>query len=182
MNPLLEITLADIMNRAVHHVSPDCTLGEAASQMDAARISSLLVMSGNIPLGIITERDLLRLLSTHAAMNTPVSEIMSAPVLTAPPELGFTAAYARVLNHHVRHLVVVDESGQVIGLASETDFRNHLGSGLLRQLHDLNAVMDKELPQLSPDATLDQALALMLRDHSSFVLIVENARPGRDSD
>jgi diguanylate cyclase (GGDEF)-like protein/PAS domain S-box-containing protein len=172
-----ELTLADIMSRVVRHVLPECSLGDAARQMNEAHISSLLVMSGNTPLGILTERDLLHLLSTHTALSTPVSGIMSAPVLTAKPELGFTAAYAQLLGHHVRHLVVVDEQDAVIGLASETDFRNHLDSGLLRQLHDLNSVMDKELQQLSPDATLNQALALMLRDSASFVLIVENARP-----
>jgi len=177
MNPFVALTLADIMSRSVRHVLPECSLGEAARQMNEAHISSLLVMTDNMPLGILTERDLLRLLSTHADMSTPLAEIMSAPVLTASCKLGFTAAYARVLGHHVRHLAVVNDAGQVIGLASETDFRNHLGSGVLRQLHDLNAVMDKDLPQLSPDATLDQALALMLRDHSSFVLLVENACP-----
>lgn len=177
MNPLIELTLADIMNRSVRHVLPECTLGEAARQMNEAHISSMLVMSGNSPLGIITERDLLRQLSAHAANNTPVSEIMSAPVLTASPDTGFTSAYAQTLNHHVRHLVVVDKTGAVIGLVSETDFRNHLGSDLLRRLDDLQAVMDYNLPQLSPDATLDQAVAMMMQERISYVLVVEDGLP-----
>ncbi len=177
MNPQMELTLADIMSRSVRHVSPECTLGEAARQMNEARMSSMLVMSGNTPLGIITERDLLRQLSAHAGHNTPVSEIMSAPVLTASPDTGFTSAYAQVLNHHVRHLVVVDRTGAVIGLASETDFRNHVGSDLLRRLDDLQAVMDHNLPQLSPDAMLDQAVAMMMQDQTSYVLVVENGLP-----
>ncbi|MFA6972278.1 MAG: EAL domain-containing protein [Gallionella sp.] len=177
MKPLMELTLADIMSRQVRHVLPSCTLGDAARQMNDAHISSMLVMSGNTPLGIITERDLLRQLNAHAANQTPVSEIMSAPVLTASPDTGFTAAYAQVLNHHIRHLVVVDETGSVVGLASETDFRNHLGSDLLRRLDDLQAVMDHNLPQLSPDVTLDQAVAMMLQDRTSYVLVVENGLP-----
>jgi len=172
----MELTLSDIMSRSVRHVLPDCPLGEAARLMNEAHISSLLVMSGNLPLGIITERDLLRQLSAHAATHTPVSEIMSAPVLTAAPQTGFTAAYAQVLNHHVRHLVVVDGAGSVIGMASETDFRNHLGTDLLRRLDDLQAVMDHKLPQLPPDATLDQALGMMLQDRMSYALVVENGR------
>lgn len=176
MNPSMELTLSDIMSRSVRHVLPDCPLGEAARLMNEAHISSLLVMSGNLPLGIITERDLLRQLSAHAATHTPVSEIMSAPVLTAAPQTGFTAAYAQVLNHHVRHLVVVDGAGSVIGMASETDFRNHLGTDLLRRLDDLQAVMDHKLPQLPPDATLDQALGMMLQDRMSYALVVENGR------
>ncbi|MCX7192256.1 MAG: EAL domain-containing protein [Proteobacteria bacterium] len=176
MTSSMELTLADIMSRAVRHVLPECTLGEAARQMNEAHISSMLVMSGNKPLGIITERDLLRQLSTHTDKNTPVSEIMSAPVLTASPDTGFTAAYAQVLNHHVRHLVAVDETGAVAGLASETDFRNHLGADLLRRIDDLQAVMDCKLPQLNPDAMLDQAVAMMLQERTSYTLVVENGR------
>ncbi|ADL55159.1 diguanylate cyclase/phosphodiesterase with PAS/PAC and GAF sensor(s) [Gallionella capsiferriformans ES-2] len=174
---MMELTLADIMNRQVRHVLPDCTIGDAAKQMNDARMSSLLVMSDNTPLGIITERDLLRHLSAHTSRQTPVSEIMSHPVLTAAPDTGFTAAYSQVLNHHVRHLVVVDGKGGVIGLASETDFRNHLGADLLRKLDDLQAVMDHKLPQLRPEDKLSDAVAMMLQDRTSYALVVENGLP-----
>ena len=170
----MELTLADIMNRTVRHVLPDCSLSEAARQMNGAHISSLLVMAENTPLGIITERDLLKQLGTHADQQKPVSAFMSSPVLTASPDTGFTAAYAQTLNHHVRHLVVVDKTGAVIGLASETDFRNHLGTDLLRKLDDLKAVMDVSLPRLSPGDRLDQAIAMMLHYRTSYALIIEN--------
>ena len=175
--PLMELTLADIMNRRVRYVRPDCTLAEVASQMDGAHISSMLVMSENRPLGIITERDMLRLLSTHADPQTPVSEIMSTPVLSASPGISFTAAYAQVLKSHVRHLVVVDKDGAVLGMASETDFRNHMASGVLNRLDDLHAVMDQALTQFSPDVLLDSALSVMLQDRSSYALVVENGLP-----
>jgi diguanylate cyclase (GGDEF)-like protein/PAS domain S-box-containing protein len=173
MDSLSELTLADIMNRQVRHVLPECTLMDAAGQMNEAHISSLLVMSGDRPLGIITERDLLRLLNTHPDKLTTVSDVMSVPVMTASPDMGFTSAYALVLNHHIRHLVVVDASGDVVGLASETDFRNHLGTDLLHRLDDLKSVMDNNLPQLASDAMLDQAVAVMLRDRTSYALVIE---------
>ena len=176
MNSLIELTLADIMNHNVQHVRPDCTLGEAARQMSEARISSLLIMSDATLHGIITEHDLLRLLNTHTATHTPVSAFMSAPVLMALPGTSFTDAYVQVLNHHVRHLVVVDDAGVVIGLASESDFRNQIGSRLLSRLDDLSAVMDKVVTQLEPDASLDQAVAIMLRNSTCYVLAVENGR------
>ncbi len=174
MNPLTALTLGEIMNRTVRYVAPHCTLEEAAEQMSSANISSLLVVSEGKPCGILTERDLLRLLNMHTPKLTQVAQIMSAPVLSAPPELEFTTAYSRVLNHHVRHLAVVDGDGCVIGMVSETDFRNHLGADLLRRLDDLQSVMDRSLPQLSPDATLDVALSLMLQEKISYALVVEN--------
>lgn len=177
MNSLLNLTVADIMNRSVRHVAPDCTLGEAARQMAQAHISSMLVMSGQTPVGIITERDLLRMLSTCAARETPVAGIMSAPVLTVSHDTDFETAYASALSHHVRHLVVIDEQGAVVGLAGETDFRRHLGMDMLRQLDDLKVVMDSKLPVLAPDDTLDKAVSLMLHERSSYLLVAQGSRP-----
>jgi signal transduction histidine kinase/CBS domain-containing protein len=177
MASLLNLNMAEIMTRSVRHVPPDCAVAEAARQMAEAHISSMLVMSDNLPLGILTERDLLRMLGTQADRDIPVSQIMSSPVLTVTADADFETAYAMALNHHVRHLVVVDEQGAVLGVAGETDFRRQLGMNMLRQIDDLKAVMDGELPVLSPDDLLIDALHLMLREHSSYLLVAQAHRP-----
>ncbi|MDD2721607.1 MAG: EAL domain-containing protein [Gallionella sp.] len=172
----MELTLADIMNKHVQHVTPDCSLAEAAKRMAESHISSLLVVADNILVGIITERDLLRLINSQTDRQTPLSEIMSAPVLTGPPDMKFTEGYIRVLNHHVRHLAVVGAHGELLGLVSETDFRTHIGSEVLQKLDDVNAVMDTELTILPPDASLEQGIACMLRNGTSYALVVEHER------
>lgn len=177
MTSLLDLTMADIMVSPVRHVAPGCTVAEAARQMSQAHISSMLVVEGSMPLGIVTERDLLRMLGTHADREMPVSGIMSSPVLTVPPDMDFEAAYARALDHRVRHLVVVDAQGEVMGLAGETDFRRHLGMNMLCQIDDIKSVMEGDLPVLSPEHTLDEALRLMLREHSSYILVASARRP-----
>lgn len=176
MNAFAELTLAEIMNQQVRHVAPDCSLGEAAKLMAALHISSLLVVADNNPVGIITERDLLRLINMQSDRQTPVSGIMSAPVLTAPPGMTFSEGYFRILKHHLRHLVVVGEAGELLGVISETDFRTHIGSGVLQKLDDLDAVMDGDLTRLPPDASLGQGISSMLSHGTSYALVVEHDR------
>jgi two-component system sensor histidine kinase/response regulator len=168
------LTLAEIMSRQLRCVTPDCSMDEAARQMAESHISSLLVMEGGVPIGILTERDLLRHLHAHGAPEAPVTGQMGYPVLTALSTLSFASAYALAQEHHVRHLVVVDASGAVVGVVSETDFRSHLGGALLRSLGDLRAVMDPEMPCLLPEASLDEAVDLMLKKGVSYVLVVRN--------
>lgn len=177
MTSLLNLMIGDIMTCTVCHVAPDCTVAEAARRMNEAHISSMLVMKDDLPLGIVTERDLLRMLGTHADREVPVCQIMSSPVLTMPSDTDFETAYATALNHHVRHLVVVNEQGEVIGLAGETDFRRQLGMNMLRQIDDIRAVMEGDLPVLTPEDTLDEALRLMLKEQSSYVLVARSHRP-----
>jgi|GEM_PF-330904 len=171
------VTLADIMNRLVQSVAPDCTLTKAAQQMSQARISSLLVMENKLPLGIITERDMLRWLDSGISGNLPVTEIMSSPVITVTANTDFGEAYSLALAQHIRHLVVVDEQQHVLGLVTETDFRHHLSNDILQVFDDLESVMDAELPVLTPYDNLDTAIKKMLRERTSFVLITQKNQP-----
>ncbi len=177
MTSFLDLNLSDIMSRTVSHVAPETHLGEAARQMTDQRISSLLVWVDQRVQGILTERDMLRLLGSQTDPATPVAQVMSHPVLTVAQDTPFAAAHKLALQHHIRHLVVVDGADRVVGVVSETDFRRHLGMSVLHQLMDLNAVMDRELPVLSPRDTLDKALHLMMRERSTYVLVAEHNRP-----
>jgi signal transduction histidine kinase/CBS domain-containing protein/DNA-binding response OmpR family regulator len=177
MSSLIALTLADIMSPVVRQVAPDCPLGEASRHMADSRISSLIVVEHGVPVGILTERDLLRLLHARTPLDTPVARVMSAPVLTAPAHTNFAHAYQLALDHQFRHLVVVDDdTGVVVGIATETDFRRPLSLQLLRQLTDLTAVMDGEPPFLAPDTPIDEVLELMRRQRVSYALAVEDQR------
>ena len=94
MQTCANLTLADIMSRQLRQVSPDCSIGEAARQMAESHISSLLVMESGTPVGILTERDLLRHLHAHGAPEAWVATQMGRPVLTASETLNFSSAYA----------------------------------------------------------------------------------------
>ncbi|MBN2886831.1 MAG: GAF domain-containing protein, partial [Chromatiaceae bacterium] len=167
------LTLADIMRPDLCQVRPRCRVREAARQMAEARVSSVLVVDGGGVRGILTERDLIGLVREARKTEWPIARVMRAPVLTAPPETDFATAYLMALEHHVRHLVVVDARGMPLGIASESDFRRHVGLDLLSQLDDLTRVMDRELPLLDPSASLDEALNLMWRQRTSYALGVK---------
>ncbi|MFM8331401.1 MAG: PAS domain S-box protein [Candidatus Methylumidiphilus sp.] len=177
MESIENLTLADIMSRTVLSVSPQCTLAEAARSMGAAHISSIVVVADARPAGILTERDLARLLRDKADLETPVAELMSSPVLTAPSDLGFRAAFNRLRQHSVHHLVVVNPAGEAVGIASATDFRTHLGLDAFRKAADLRSVMEQTVSSLPPAATLAAALELMVGLRRNYVLVVEGALP-----
>ncbi|MDP2795279.1 MAG: EAL domain-containing protein [Sulfurisoma sp.] len=123
------LTLAEMMSRHTVSVAPDCPLAEAAARMAELSISSILVIEGRALRGIVTEHDLLHALRGHTTPATPVSAIMSAPVLTAHHSLGYREAYQLASGNGVRHLVVVDDAGEPIGIVTHTDFRQRLGLG-----------------------------------------------------
>ncbi|SMF95944.1 PAS domain S-box-containing protein [Methylomagnum ishizawai] len=177
MNAIAHLKLSDIMSARVLGVPPECSLEAAARRMSEARVSSLLVVEGDRPLGILTERDMVRLLCERMPLETPVSGFMSAPLVTAPPDLEFRAAYTLLQRHRVRHLVAVDGQGRAVGIASSTDFRTHLGLDIFRKIEDLRSVMELDLGTMAPEVSLAEALARMIRERREHLLVVEDGRP-----
>ncbi len=177
MKQMAELALSDVMSRQIQTVAPDCTLQEAARRMAEARVSCLLVEKGGLPLGILTERDIVRLVHRQTPTSEQVSAAMSSPVLTAPGEMPLRDAIQILAERHIRHLVVVDNTGKTAGIISETDCRIHLGLDVFRRIRNLSALMDREVPCLPPEAPLAAALQHMVDRNWDYVIVTTDNRP-----
>jgi CBS domain-containing protein len=115
--------LADILKhkgRGAVSIAATATLQEAARAMDGLGIGSLLVGSSDEPVGLVSERDLVRRLAIDPlAGNAQVAEVMG-PVV----EVGLDAEVPHGLHvmteRRLRHLVVVEKE-EVVGIVSIGD-------------------------------------------------------------
>ena len=108
--------------REVWSLTPDATVYEAIDQMAQKGVGALLVMEGELLVGIVSERDYARkvILKGKSSREIEVRDIMSHPVICVPPELTIEQAMALMTEKHVRHLpVVVAET--VVGVISIGD-------------------------------------------------------------
>jgi len=85
-------------------------------------IGSVLVMRGDVLVGIATERDYARkvILKGRSSQDTPVADIMSSPVITVGPGEDIRRCMQIVTEKRIRHLPVV-AGGDVVGLISIGD-------------------------------------------------------------
>lgn len=106
----------------VWSIGPDATVYEALALMAEKGIGALMVMDDTHPVGLFSERDYARnvILKGRASRNTPVRDIMSAPVLCVTPDQPLEEAMALMTEHRVRHLPVIREN-QVLGMVSIGD-------------------------------------------------------------
>ena len=111
-------TVSEAMTSPAVTALPSETIEEVATRMADRGKGSAIVVDGERPIGILTERDLVRFNATGAsAAETKVSEWMAQPVDTAAPDLPVIEAFARFKEHHYRHLPVV-EDGRLVGVVS----------------------------------------------------------------
>ena len=106
----------------VYSVSPHATVAEAVTEMDARGVGSLMVIADETPVGIVTERDILRrvVAAKRDPASTNVSEVMTREVVAINPEATVADAMSLVDSKRCRHLPVVEE-GKVVGIISSGD-------------------------------------------------------------
>ncbi len=172
------ISLGDIATRDVACLSIAATLGEAANLMAQRRFSSIVVIDDSRhPVGIITERNILKVMHDRVPLDSPLRVGMSAPVITMHDDMDCVEAYQECLHAGIRHLVLVDERNVVTGVVSETDFRSHLGLTALAGRRKISSIAKHSAIVLPPSCALMQAIELMQAQRKSCVIVVEDEKP-----
>jgi CBS domain-containing protein len=114
--------LLGLKPKSIFSVAPDAPVLEAIRAMAEHGIGALLVMQGEKLAGIVSERDYARkvILMGRSSSDTPVSQIMTAQVITVEPSASTQHCMQLMTDRRVRHLPVV-EGGRVVGMLSIGD-------------------------------------------------------------
>ena len=132
-------TVGQLMTERLETISPSDTAQEAAKKMRDKKVSSLVVTDvEDKPIGIVTERDLVRQVCTKVINSNDVivHHIMSSPLATIDANSSVEVAADIMIQNKVRHLLVVDEN-KVLGIITPSDFTGYLKEKL--NLDDVNA-------------------------------------------
>ena len=108
---------------ATYTVDAEHPVRTAIQLMADHHVGALPVMRGAELVGIVSERDYARkvVLMGRNSAETPVWQIMSAPVVTVGPEDDVRQCMQVMTERRIRHLPVVDGSGSMIGMISIGD-------------------------------------------------------------
>lgn len=170
--------IVELITRRSDRVTPATRLREVAAHMLAAGISSVIVVDDDgRALGIITERDILRLVQRRASPEQQAREAMSSPVHSVPADTDFRQAYREAARRGLRRIVVVDPDEQPLGIVNESDFRTYLGPDFFMHLNAVDALMEHTFPRLPGDAGLDEAVQAMAAVRGSCAVVVDGPYP-----
>ena len=105
----------------VETVEPKQSLRYALQKMVKRNIGSIVVVEGENPIGIVTERDVSRYVARRTnALKTQVRNVMSSPLITIAHSATNQEAMTTMLKHGIRRLPVV-EKGKLVGIVSQRD-------------------------------------------------------------
>ncbi len=118
-------SIENLMTRKVVSVEPDASILDVLNKLRAYRISCVVVCQDEVPIGMISERDIIsiayNLVAGHDEERERASDLMSPNLTTIRLSDSFEHAIEIVEAERIRHLPVVDDDGRLVGLLTQTD-------------------------------------------------------------
>ncbi|MCB9362820.1 CBS domain-containing protein [Candidatus Woesearchaeota archaeon] len=114
--------LRDVMTVDVVHFSQDAKLSEVVKTMSERNIGTAVITEGERPIGIITERDIIKKVVTkgRGLEGLIAADVMTSPIVTITPEVDFENALLIMTSNHIKSLVVVEDD-ELSGIITTTD-------------------------------------------------------------
>ena len=146
------------------------------------RSSCALVMNGSRLVGILTERDIVRLAAAELEFErVTVAEVMTQPVVTLPKNnlQDIFAALFLFRRYQIRHLPIVDENDNLIGVISPETIRQAMRPANLLKMRRVADVMSKKIIHAPLTTSVLVLAQLMAKYRVSCVVITQEDRDER---
>ncbi|NLF89418.1 CBS domain-containing protein [Candidatus Bathyarchaeota archaeon] len=120
-------SVKDIMTKDVVTIEANKTAFDAAQIMTEKGLGCVIVMVKAFPVGIITERDIVRrIVAKRASFDTKVTEVMTKTLITVEPETSLKEAARIMSSNKIRRLPVLKQN-KLVGIVVASDFVRNVG-------------------------------------------------------
>lgn len=136
---MVEAAVRQVTRKELVTIYSHSTAQEAAKRMRSKKVSSLVVIEkGDAPVGIVTERDLVRSVCSRdiSSDSVLIQEIMSSPIVTIDVDASIEQAADKMIQNKVRHLLIT-ENDKIYGIITPSDFTIYLTENL--NIDEVNA-------------------------------------------
>ncbi len=155
----------DVMQIRVIHAPPTTSLKQLANLMTTYQVSCIVITQLQNqeliqPIGMITERDMVRLQQLNLNFESTLAEkVMSSPVIEIQAKQSLWSAHQQMQQDQIRRLVVTTTEGNLIGIVTQSHILRVLDPAeLLETIDILQHTLDLQTGQLKQEMQLVQSL------------------------
>jgi len=121
------VKVRDVMDKKVYILDENKTCMDAIKLMLDKKVWSVVVSRQGLPVGVVTERDIIRrvIAKGRDVEKVKLGEIMSSPLITVSPDEPIGRAMELMARNEIRRIYVVEE-GKIIGRVTQTEAFRHI--------------------------------------------------------
>lgn len=171
--------IKDILQPDIFAVPPDTPADLVMEIMREKQISCIVVTEEEQPVGIFTERDVVRYLVRRDQdfADSTIAEVMTPGVRTITPEMMLYEAYSVLSENLIRHLVVVDQENKVVGVITQSDLLDQFEYDLVEKGYTVGQLMNRGIVTADPYDSVSRAAKIMAEGSLSFLIICRQLQP-----
>ena len=186
-----QLKITEVSNKAIT-LGPENTLFDARNTLLRYNISRIAIARDNKALGIVTEKDISRILYTepqHRQLKEiRLDEVMNKNLITVNRGSDLKSCAKLMLEHNISSILVLDEADLLDGIVTKSDLVESYAMHYAHRKLVEDAVkqyMTKKVLTVTPDEPIHMALMLMTENKVSRVVVTRNRKPvgiitGRD--
>lgn len=134
----IDLKISNIINKSqtIHTIEQSNSIKEVLEKMRANKIGSLLVTLDKKFVGIITEKDILKLTFNEIDLENKVVDFMSSPLITVNENIYVTNAIDIMKMKNIRRIAIVNDENRVISLLTNRDILRKIKGNYTRILEN----------------------------------------------
>jgi signal-transduction protein with cAMP-binding, CBS, and nucleotidyltransferase domain len=178
---MLSNKVSEIMTANLTSVPISTPVLEVLQLMAGGDVGRVIVTDNAVPVGIFTEKDVLRRVVTTGIdpKKTTIKEVMTSPIRAVPEETRIVDAFARMYKGKYRHLLVRGRRGRIVGIVSMRRILKiavELGQGK-DETQTLAGIATAAVTSVESSVTIQETVKLMAEKSLSAVIVSEAGSP-----
>ena len=180
------LTLGHLVKRHIPKYVEAGTPLEILYKLFSSPSDAVLILKSRKPIGILTTKDSIRLISKKTANTSPVEQHMSTPVRTVSSHLSISEALTLIQTKNYKRLIVCDDEGELLGTITQQDLVSltyNRWSDLMKshqdELIELIEVLKQQNSQFQKLISLDRLTGINNRSKIEELILQEVERNDR---
>jgi predicted transcriptional regulator len=156
-------------------------ISRVVEMMVAADVGRVIITDGDVPVGMFTEKDILKRVvnKTIDPQRTSIRDVMTSPIQAVAEETHILEALGKMYQGNFRHLLVRGRRGTIVGIISMRRILKiavELGQGL-SETQTVGEIMSGEVLTVDQECSISTSTELMTQKNSGAVVVTEGRRP-----
>src|SRR5215472_865184 len=169
------------MTTTLTTASVTSSIQQVLEMMVAADVGRIIVTNKEVPVGIFTEKDVLKRVvnSNIDPGKSLIKEVMTSPIRAVREETHIIEAFGKMYRGKYRHLLVRGRRGKIIGIISMRRILNlavELGQGMA-ETKTLGDIATPALVNIDESATVQQAIKHLNDKNVTAVIVTTAGKP-----
>ena len=178
---MLSNQVKEIMTTQMSSARITETIFRVVEIMVTADIGRVIITDADVPVGIFTEKDVLKRVANKGIdlQQTSIREVMTSPIQAVAEETHILEALGRMYQGNFRHLLVRGRRGTIVGIVSMRRILKiavELGQGL-SETRTVGEIMSGKVLTVDEGRSISESTELMMNKNSSAVVVTQEQRP-----